>query len=342
MRPKSLALLALALGCGLVASIGITQVMAKRTGDAASPAVETATIFVALKDVPLGDTLTPELLRAEPWPKDKVPTGAIQSAEQIDGRRTRAKLYAGEPILENKLFAKGATNNTSGLVPKGYRVASVKVDMVSGSGLILPGDRVDVFVYLVKNPQRNINETTARMILQDVKVFAVNDIVNLESDKDNKDAKSIQAKTISLLVTPEQAAKVALASELGSIRLVMRGPDDDKELTEVEARPHELFGGTQTSNRDQESLVEPISAEPVSSPATPATTAASSAEPPAPEQWKVRILQPGGVNEVVFERPAGKPNAAEQPWQNAPSLDGTAKPAHPPKVPTENVKPETP
>ncbi len=108
MRAKSMALLMLALGCGLVASIGITQVMAKRNAEPASTA-ETQPIFIAASDIPLGDRLSAEVLKLEAWPKDKVPLGAVSKIEDIDGCRTRAKLYAGEPILEKKLFGKGTS-----------------------------------------------------------------------------------------------------------------------------------------------------------------------------------------------------------------------------------------
>ena len=111
------------------------------------------------------------------------------------------------------------------------RVVGVKVDVVSGnSGLILPGDRVDVLVHLLPNHDGGINEPTARTLLQFIKVFAVNDVLNLEGlDRD----KSIAAKTISLLVTPEQAQKVTMASEMGQIRLVLRSPEDDNTNTDI-------------------------------------------------------------------------------------------------------------
>ena len=109
MRPKSLALLLLALGCGLVASIGITEVMAKRNAEPTGPTGETEPIFVAIADIALGDTITAQVLKLEQWPKDKVPAGAISRIEDVEGRRARTKLFAGEPILEHKLLGKGAS-----------------------------------------------------------------------------------------------------------------------------------------------------------------------------------------------------------------------------------------
>jgi pilus assembly protein CpaB len=304
MRAKSMALLMLALGCGLVASIGITQVMAKRNTEPSGPAGDTVPIFVATKDISLGELLSSAVVRQETWPKDKVPAGALSNIEDVEGRRIRQKLYAGEPILENKLLSKGASaQGASAVIPLGYRVVSVQVDSVSGSGLILPGDRVDVLVYLVGNSQHEIPETSTRTVLQDIKVFAVNDVVEL--DKDGKD-KSIIAKTISLLVTPAQGAKVTLACEMGKIRLVMRGPDDNAHAEDASAKPEELFGRSAFADRNKEStdqkktdnkagmfdLLNQIKAN---------AAVKQTPQPPATISWTMRILQPDVINDVVLQ-----------------------------------------
>ncbi len=314
MRPKSLALLLLALGCGLVASIGITEVMAKRNADPAGAMGDTQSIFVAMTDIALGDLLTSQVLKLEQWPKDKIPTGAISRVEDVEGRRARTKLYAGEPILENKLLGKGASEQgATALIPKGYRVVTVRVDLVSGgSSLILPGDRVDVMVHLVRDTSRDIHETVTRTILQDIKVFAVNDVVDLEREKDT--GKSIAAKTISLLVTPEQAAKVMLACQMGSINLVMRSSEDDQQTPNAQARPGELFAGGAKGDRSRESLMAPADSnlndktkgflEFLNS--MKAKTSSGIAPPTADESrprqtWTMRMLKPGDVAEVQFE-----------------------------------------
>ena len=106
MRAKSVLLLILALSCGGVASLGIMKVIAQR-GTESAPAAETQSIFVVSKDVPQGDPLTAQELKLEQWPKDKLIPGALSRLEDIEGRRTRTKLYAGEPLLDSKLAAKG-------------------------------------------------------------------------------------------------------------------------------------------------------------------------------------------------------------------------------------------
>ena len=349
MRSKSFALLALALGCGLVASIGITQVLATRTSDSPALAGETETIFVALKEVPMGDTLNPQSFRLEPWPKDKVPVGAITKLENIDGRRSRAKLYPGEPILEDKLFRKGEGNDISSMIPKGYRVVAVKATTeTAGGNLLNPGDRVDVMVYLTRNPQNDILTTGTRMVLENIKVFAVNDVVNSGTEKDGK---SIKAATVSLLVTPEQAARVTLAAELGTIRLALRSPDEEPNSGMVNITPGDLFGVAKGGDAGKETLVPEdqlkgkagnnlldIMKAAASRAAADKTGVPGDAKPTTPDiqaiinpMWNVRILKPGAVDDVTLEMEqatevAGQSTGAPR-WRN--SHGAAAAPAAP-------------
>ena len=155
MRAKSLALLALALGCGLVASLGITQVLAKRgVIESPSAGAEAAAIYVAMKDIAQGDSLNAQSPEAGAMAQGQ---GAPGRTQPCGGYRrppcTRTRLYAGEPILDNLLLPKGVSQQTAGgMIPKGYRVVSIRVDAVSGGGnLLLPGDRVDLLVHMGKN-----------------------------------------------------------------------------------------------------------------------------------------------------------------------------------------------
>ena len=252
MRAKSLILLLLALGCGLVASIGVTQVMGKR-GKASPELTETRAIFVALEDIPTGDVITAEAIKLEEWPVDKVPEGAIGRLEDVEGKRPKSRIYAGSPILEQQLGAFGAAAES---IPEGYRVIPVKVDMVSGgSGMLNPGDRVDVSVFLERNPMRGFPRTETRLILQDIKVFAINDTWEMDPEGSGQ---QMRAQTVSLLVTPAQAQKVILANELGKIRLVMRSPGDADEAKVAAVSAEELLGGSDRGDRDADSPSVPF------------------------------------------------------------------------------------
>src|SRR5688572_9473452 len=98
MKSKSLILIVIACGCGLVASIGISQVM-DRGG---APAPDTTQILVALNDVNINDKLDAQNVRLEDWPKDRVPEGSFAKLEDVKDQFTRARLYKGEPIIKAK------------------------------------------------------------------------------------------------------------------------------------------------------------------------------------------------------------------------------------------------
>jgi pilus assembly protein CpaB len=252
MRPKSLILLSLALGCGLVAALGINQMMAKQ-GPVTITSGETTEIYVTLKDINTNDLVDAEALKLEPWPKDKVPPDAIAKLDDIAGRRARTKLFAGEPVRNAKLLEKGdAGMGAADSIPAGFRVVAVRVDAVKSSGnLIKAGDRVDVIVHM---QQGGTGESMSKTFLQDVRVFAVNDLI----DRDNNGSTKIAAQTIGLLVKPEQVELIMLAEEMGKIRLSMRGPNDDAKLTTDGATPNNLMGDNRTGNsRSEESQAKP-------------------------------------------------------------------------------------
>lgn len=321
MRPKSVVLILLALACGLVASIGISQMMDHGPPPAANTG-ETEPVFVALTDLNSNDLLTAQVIKLEEWPKGKIPNGAVTKLEQIEGKRCKQKLYAGEPILLGKI--RGAEEDVlpSDGIPQGFRVVSVKTDSVSGTGLIVPGDRVDVLVFLNKNPNTGVHETSARTILQDIKVYAVDATY---VGKQDSDGTLVSGKTVSLLVTPPQAEKVTLASEMGSIRLIIRSPSDNAESNTDGASVADIYGGGDKNFREQElkdnskTLKELIGAN-VPPPPPPAPAPVE----PVATPWRMTVLEGSTVREVTF--PQGDSDLAETPPSSQPdtSAIGTA------------------
>jgi pilus assembly protein CpaB len=83
MRMKSLILIFIALGCGLVASIGISQVMDRGGG---SGKIEMEQILVALADIDIGSKLDDKNVALEEWPKNKVPEGAVRRIQDIENK----------------------------------------------------------------------------------------------------------------------------------------------------------------------------------------------------------------------------------------------------------------
>jgi pilus assembly protein CpaB len=291
MRSKSLALLTLALACGLVASIGISQMMDARNkqGDdgAKTP------IFVALTDIGTNEELTPQNIKLEEWPKTIVPQGALTRLEEVEGKRSRMKVYAGEPILLSKLVGANESLGAAKDIPPGYRLAHVHVDSLTGSSnLILPGDRVDVIVF--RNPSADTTATAAKIVLQDIKVFAVDTHTETEfTTAKGEQSEPMTAKTFSLLVTPQQAVILHAAAQIGgSVRLALRNPDDDVKVDDNGVNLSDIFGPEKTSDRTAEH--KPGDPGPIGWLNQQAGT-----PPPAPQPPPVTTPNPGPVRSMT-------------------------------------------
>ena len=248
MRTKSLVLLILALGCGLVASIGISQII-EQNKSGQQPATETQAILVAMKPIAGQEQIKAENVKLEQWPKNLVPKGALSKLEEVEGHRVKYNITPGEPILQTKLVGDQDQRATT-VVPPGYRLKAVHADAVSAVGnLIQPGDRVDVLVYL-RSTNGGQQAATTTTILQDIKVFAVNDQWRA-GEAGGTDP--IPVKNVSLLLTPEQVEKLTLASELGKVSLVLRSPDDKLKSDVGEGTTSkDLFGLAGHDNRRDE------------------------------------------------------------------------------------------
>ncbi len=327
MRSKSVVLLGLALGCGAIASVGISQVM-ERNRQQGDPG-DAATIFVALTDINVNEPLTPQNVKLEEWPKDKVPNGALTKLEEVQGKRVRYKLLAGEPIMSNKVAGSGEIGSASKDIPPGFRSMAVKVDAVSSSGsLILPGDHVDVLVYVTKNPSTGITDTSTRTILQNVTVFAVDTTTQALREKDETATALAAAKTITLLVTPAQAEKVTLASELGSLRLVLRSPEDNVAGESYGAKVSDIFGSSETNRAPDNSTAKDFlsfmrgAAQPEQSPTPPANA------------FTMVVIEGDQIREIQFD--AG----GHVPANASPTTDG--RPAPPPTNTPKTIISPTP
>ena len=253
MRGKSMILIMIALGCGLVASIGISQILDRNNKPKAN--VATKKIFVAVQDVDINKILDAEMIKLEEWPADKVPEDAITSLEDVKDLAPNQRLFAGEPIRREKLIDpnKGGDDLR---IPKGFRVQAIKVDAASSvANLVRPGHHVDVLVYLRKGG--NIAQTTTKTILQDVRVFAVNAQTIRETDEEGN---TKNAKTVSLLLQPEQVETILMASRLGTISLSLRRPDDDTETVIGRGVTPERFliGGADDATPDDEATAKSV------------------------------------------------------------------------------------
>lgn len=228
MRTKSLVLLLLALGCGLIASIGISQVI-ERNRAGSGPAIEYEDIVVAGIDLKEGEKLKLTSIELKAFPKGTIPEGAYRTLEEANKNQNKLRSFIakGEAILPNKFLDPNFDETTR--IPKGMRVVAIQADAQSAAGnLLKPDDRVDVLLHV---PAAQNQPAVVKTILRNIRIFSVNDNTRAVS-KDGDVAQEKNTRYVTLLVTTDQQGVVMLAQNQGQIKLSLRHPDDKEDEAE--------------------------------------------------------------------------------------------------------------
>jgi pilus assembly protein CpaB len=206
-----------AAGCSYL----VFRIVGNRLGAARH---QTTRVIAAARDIKLGSVLTSaDLTTIEIG--GALPQGAILKASDAIGRGVLSDLYIGEPILNSRLAAPGSGGGLAATIPDGMRACAVKVDDVVGvAGFATPGMRVDVLIS--GNPPGTVNTAQAwqvRTLLQNIQVLSAG--TDIQRDAEGKPR---QVQVVNLLVTPQQAEALSLASNQTKIQLVLRNPLDTK------------------------------------------------------------------------------------------------------------------
>ena len=335
MRLKSMMLLAVASGCGLVAMFLFKQVSSNNNLEAAEEKIE---VLVATVEITPGEPLDETNSEFREFPISVVPQNAVTLPEEFDGLAIKSRAFPGDPITLDKLTKDKAASSA---IPKGMTVIAIDVDsaMLSG-GLLSPGDRVDVMVTYDMRTSLG-SGTVIKTVLELVEVFSTGKLRELDGG-----ATDAKFKTISLLVTAQQAALVKLAEKIGELHLSMRSKEDSESLATEEERfdPKSLTdfysdGGdeegedeegneddTDDSDDDLDSFLD--SAMQADPPAVTDVAPVVPAAPAAPTTWTIEIYSGDQlrVEEVALPQPdepeidGGDPDAV--PSTGNPLLDG--------------------
>lgn len=195
---------------------------------AVNHASSTTKVVAAAADVKLGTILTAANLTTIDI-SGALPKGAVMKPEDAIGRGVVSDLYQGEPVLENRLAPKGSGGGLAASIRPGMRACAIKVDEVVGvAGFVTPGMRVDVLAS--GDPPGNPNPkegTKVKTLLQNIEVLSAG--TDIQKDAEGKPQ---QVHVVNLLVDPDQAEVLSLASTHAQIQLVLRNPLDTK-LSEV-------------------------------------------------------------------------------------------------------------
>lgn len=202
-----------------------------------APVIAREPVLVAVRDIPRGVMVDPAWFEVEERPAVEIPRGAFADRKALEatglGRPTLIEIAAGDMMSEKLLLAEGMRASLSSRIEPGYRAYTIRMDDVSGvAGFVLPGDRVDVIFIANEGSQamfddqpvssRSASSRSAIVLLQNVEVLGL----DLNDDMIGNDARVFKSATLS--VSLEQAQKLSVASESGTLSLALRGSADEQ------------------------------------------------------------------------------------------------------------------
>lgn len=273
--------LMLILVFAFVVAAAASWVVYRITGNQLSARAQrpTTKIVIAARDLETGVLVRATDLTMGDW-LGTPPKGAIVSKDAVLGRGVVSPLYQGEPILESRLAPVGSGGGLAAIIKPGMRACAVKVNEVVGlAGFVVPGMRVDV-VISGNVPGSNQSEgPRVRTLLQNIEVLSAG--TNIQKDAEGK---PVQVQVVNLLVTPEQAELLSLASNETRIQLVLRNPLD----TDTAKPP-----GITMANLLSDGKPAPVKAVAVRKPAP-------RVEPPPPQIYLIEVLNGNKRSEAKF------------------------------------------
>jgi len=238
MKPKTMILLVIAVGCGLAASVMTSRLIADR-----NTPVEAKVKVIATKVKLNQHTLIkdPEKVFYEKEvPESAVPKSALKSLEGLKDKKTSRTLSEDAMVCAEDLVSK-ESSGLSAELPPGMRAVAIKVNQESlAGGFVLPGSRVDV----VCTFRRGDQDSVAQTILQSMLVLAVDTINNRTPDSGN----SIIGTTVTLAAKPEETQRLSLAQSLGELRLVLRPVGETEKIAIRSAKIGDLSKAQDQNN----------------------------------------------------------------------------------------------
>jgi pilus assembly protein CpaB len=261
MNRRLLAVFVFALAVAGLASFAVYRVLISQVRTAPAPhAVATNKLVVAGHDLQVGALIHDTDLIEVSW-SGSTPEQALKNPQDVVGRGVIASIYSGEPILEKRLAPKGAGAGLAATIPVGMRAVALRVNEVVGlAGFVLPGMRVDVLIS--GNPPVPATAQAGvlcRTVLQNIEVLSAGQKI-----EKNVEGKPESVQVVNLLVSPDQAETLSLASDQTRVQLVLRNPLDTNEQPTKGTSLAGLFG--QSVKADTSPSLPPPIAKPARSP----------------------------------------------------------------------------
>ena len=222
-----------ALALGAIVSYTVYRTLQTRTGGDAAPGVD---VVIAANDISVGSKVTEGDVKVVRYTATDLPPNAFHLKTSVVGRGAILPISRGEFFLPSKLAGENAGSGMQSLIPPGMRAVSVRVNEVIGvAGFVVPGTRVDVL--LTGNPSGS-NDQQTTTVLENVAVIATGQ--KLER---NTAGEPQVTPVITLLVSPDDAQKLTLATTQGKIQLALRNPLDTKQQELASVSTGTLYKG---------------------------------------------------------------------------------------------------
>jgi pilus assembly protein CpaB len=235
-RTRTVVVVLIAIVLASLASLGVYRAVQRIP--AREVEIATAHAVVAARPLPMGTLLTKDDVKIIGWPARTPLAGGFTSVDQVTNRGVMTALAENEPLTDGKLAPAGSGGGLPPSIPQGMRAISVKVNEVIGvAGFVAPGTNVDVVVTIRAGSEGSMS----RVVVSNVQVVTV----GTRSDQQNtKDGQRPASTVVTLMVTPDDAERIALASAEGQIILTLRNPLDTLPTTTEGTRMASLMGKT--------------------------------------------------------------------------------------------------
>ncbi len=241
MNKRFLGVLFFAFVVASVASLLLYRLLNKPQPTKA--ALATTQLVVATHDIEVGAVIKEADVAMGDW-GGPAPLGASARPQDLVGRGVMTAIYAKEPIIESRLAPKGAGGGLAALIPPGMRAVAIHVnDVVGVAGFVVPGMHVDVLISGNRPRGDSGLGTQTKTLLQNLEVLSAGQDIK----KDNE-GKPIPVPVVNILVTPEQAEQLSLASSQTQIQLVLRNPLDREVSKPPGTALDLLFSGNRLRN----------------------------------------------------------------------------------------------
>ncbi len=191
-------------------------------------------VLVAKIALPTGVFIQEEQLRWQLWPNDDVPENYLTEeeidVEELYGAVVRRGFTPGEPITPKRVIRPGERGFLAAVLRPGFRAIAIRVNATSGvSGLVFPGDRIDIILTHIVTDRTGaeaVERRASETVLENVRVLAIDQTVDETSNEPN------YAKNFTLEVTPKQAEMISVVRELGGLSISLRSLAKDEEELE--------------------------------------------------------------------------------------------------------------